>query len=65
MRRQSMIPMEMISTCCSDLHTRESRLEWSRQLLTVIFTEKKYAIVLTVKKKKIMVPIKEAFSEAS
>ena len=50
--------------CCSDLHTRESRLEWSRQLLTVIFTEKKYAIVLTVKKKKIMVPIKEAFSEA-
>ena len=28
-------------------------------------TEKKYAIVLTVKKKKIMVPIKEAFSEAS
>ena len=62
---QSMIPMEMISMCCSDLHTRESRLEWSRQLLTVIFTEKKYAIVLTVKKKKIMVPIKEAFSEAS
>ena len=32
---------------------------------TVIFTEKKYAIVLTVKKKKIMVPIKEAFSEVS
>ena len=48
MQRQSMIPMEMILTCCSDLHTRESRLEWSRQLLTVIFTEKKYAIVLTV-----------------
>ena len=37
---QSMIHMEMISMCCSDLHTRESRLEWSRQLLTVIFTER-------------------------
>ena len=34
-------------------------------IATVIFTEKKYAIVLTVKKKKIMVPIKEAFSEVS
>ena len=51
MRRQSMIPMEMISTCCSDLHTRESRLEWSRQLLTVIFTEKKYGSFLGSKLK--------------
>ena len=65
MPRQSMILTEMISMCYSDLHTREFRLEWLRQLLTVIFTEKKYAIVLTVKKKKIMVPIKEAFSEVS
>ena len=47
-----MTTMEMISTCSSDRHIRESRLRLSQRSHTVNYMEKKYVTAQTEKKQK-------------
>ena len=65
MQRQSMTTMETISTCFSDRHIRESRLQLSQRSHTVNYMEKKSVTAQTEKKQKTTELTRAVSSEAA
>ena len=65
MQKQFMTNMVMILMCCLDRHTREFHSVLLQRSHSANCMAKKFVTALTVKRKKIMVQIKEVFLEAN